>query len=73
MVTIGKSGLTQMEARLRLKRWLVSGSTGHLDAAHERQSHIGMGGVHLSLFDTVGSGCGDIPESDLDELIAGLP
>jgi hypothetical protein len=66
MVTVGKSGL-------RLERWLVFGFTGHLDAGHERQSHIGMGGVHLSLFDTVGSGCGDIPESDLDELIAGLP
>ena len=73
MVTIGKSGLTQEEARLRLKRWLVVGSTGRLDPERERQSHIGMGGWHLSKFDSVKPGWGEIPESDLDKMIAGMP
>ena len=71
-MTVGKSGLTEGESRLRLKRWLVSGSMGTLDPERQRQSHIGMGGQHLVLFDTVGSGWGEVPESDLGDLVAGL-
>ena len=70
MLTIGKSGISQAEARLRLKRWLVAAA--HLDPARERQSHISFGGQHLSLLDSETSGWGEIPEADLDELIAGL-
>ena len=72
MVTIRKSGISQTEARLRLKRWLVSGSTARLDPEQERQSHISLGGMHLSKFDSTTSGWGDIPEEELDNLIAGL-
>ena len=70
MVTMGDSGMTHAEARIRLKRWLVAGKTTRLDPDRERQAHVGLGGLHLRGFASDGGGWGDITEDELDMLLA---
>ncbi len=69
MVTIGDSGMSHAEARIRLKRWLVAGRTTWLDPDRERQAHIGLGGQQLRAFASDAGGWGDIAEADLDMLL----
>jgi hypothetical protein len=71
-ITIGGSGISLGEARLRLKRWLVAGKFHALDPAKERKSHIALGGLHLSHLGGDQPSWSDFPEDDLDALIATL-
>ena len=45
-----QDGMSEDEAKLRLKRWLMAGNTMPLAAGSERQSHIKLGGVGLKGF-----------------------
>ena len=57
--------ISEAEARIRLKRWLVAGLTQSLDPAEERQAHIHLGGRGLNDFGT-GSTWDEFSEADLD-------
>ena len=71
MVTIGESGMSHAEARIRMKRWLVAGKTTRLDPDRMRQAHISLGGQHLRNFASgEEDGWDDITEDDLDVLLA---
>ena len=66
---IGQIGITEQEARLRLKRWVVMGKIGKLKEGLERQSHIACGGTQLS--DLASGVCGwSELDPDLDILLA---
>ena len=42
-----QDGMSEDEAKLRLKRWLMAGAIMPLEGGRERQSHIKLGGVGL--------------------------
>ena len=63
--------LTQAEAKLRLKRWLVAAAHFPLEPGRERQSHIGLGGKSLAEFAST-TEWGDFGDEDLDELLEAL-
>ena len=63
--------LTQAEARLRLKRWLVAAAHFLLEPGRERQSHIGLGGKSLAEFAST-TEWGEFGDEDLDELLEAL-
>jgi len=71
-LTIGASGISQEEAALRLKRWLMLGKIGFAsDPACARQTHVAIGGVHCR--DLRSGVCGwSEMDDDLDVLIANL-
>lgn len=61
---MSKSGLTDQECQLRLKRWLATG----LDTAdwgpNHRETHVSLGGVQLAQFSE------GLSEAELDELVS---
>lgn len=59
-----KSGLSDEECQLRLKRWLVQGLDSSGWGSNKRESHVSLGGVQLSHF---AEGLG---EASLDRLVA---
>ena len=65
------AGITEDEARLRLKRWLVAGHTTKLEVGKERYCHIKLGGQRLC---HLGSHTewGEFGHADLDCIIEGL-
>ena len=65
-LTIGKTGIDEAEAMLRLQRWLVCGKFHPLDPDEERQSH-----VNISL-EALGNGPGQGGWGELDEDIGRL-
>ena len=71
-IHIGKKGITEAEARQRLKRWLILGTVqaDKLARDSERQSHVGMGGAGLSELASE-KGWADL-DADLDLLLAEL-
>ena len=50
-VTIGSSGLSIAELRLRLKRWLIAGLDDADWEEDKKSKHVSMGGPHLREFD----------------------
>ena len=68
-VTIGRSGLSELEAAKRLKRWLVTAQFHALEPASERQSHVAKGGVQLREYASGTAGWEDL-DPDLDILLA---
>ena len=67
-----KTGLTQEEAKLRLKRWLVAAKDPKaLDASRQRQSHIELGGTSLADFGSTGE-WGEFDDEFLNGLIDAL-
>ena len=69
-LTIGTSGISQEEAALRLKRWLVAGAFGRpLDPECERQSHIALGGTHCTEFRSGSTVGWSQLDADIDVLI----
>ena len=63
--------VSEDEARLRLKRWLVVGGVHPLDEDQERQSHIKAGGRNLEELAS-STDSGDFGHAELDRLIRGL-
>ena len=44
-VSLGRSGLTYEQMRLRMKRWLIAGlDDADWDPEYRRTKHVGMGG-----------------------------
>jgi len=71
-LTIGASGISQEEAALRLKRWLMLGKIGFAsDPACARQTHVAIGGVHCRDLRSGVCGWSEL-DDDLDVLIATL-
>ena len=60
-----QDGMSEDEAKLRLKRWLMAGAIMPLTVGRERQSHIKLGGVSLK---GLGSDTdwGEFDHADLD-------
>ena len=74
-VAIGALGLSEDDARKRLKRWVIMGHLHELDPLRERASHIGIGGRYLEQLadtSTVGSSQWAELDADLDTMIANL-
>ena len=68
-ISIGNNPvLSQSEASLRLKRWLVVGQMHPLDPDRERQSHIALGGTSLCDLSSE-TEWGEFPHADLDFMI----
>ena len=67
-MTIGRSGLTYEQLRLRCKRWLLAGlDDDHWeDVEAMRDHHVGLGGTHLRDFTT------GFSEERCDEIARGL-
>ena len=59
-----KTGLSDAECQLRLKRWLVEGLNDSDWGAHKRASHVSLGGVQLSQFDS------GLDEASLDRMVS---
>lgn len=59
-----KSGLSDEECQLRLKRWLVQGLDSSGWGSNKRESHVSLGGVQLSHF------AEGLDEASLDRLVA---
>ena len=71
-ITLGNPPMTEDEARLRLKRWIIAGSVHNLEPkTRERQAHIDMGGKRLDDFGSDGT-WGDWGNEDLDVLLDAL-
>ena len=68
-VTIGQSGLSFEELRLRMKRWLLAGvdDEAWADRDRMRTHHVGMGGRYMHEF-AVG-----LTEEECDRIAAALP
>ena len=64
-VIMKQDGMSEDEAKLRLKRWLMAGAIMPLTVGRERQSHIKLGGVSLK---GLGSDTdwGEFDHADLD-------
>ena len=73
-LTIGESGITEQEARLRLKRWIVVGEIhkGQFDPQCIRQSHVHVGGKHCKDLGSDVCGWSDLSEADLDVIIESM-
>lgn len=65
---VGASGMTEDEARKRLKRWLVLAQFSPLDPAQQRQSHIAKGGTQLRELASDVCGWSEL-DADLDILL----
>ena len=59
-----KAGLSDAECQLRLKRWLVEGLNDSDWVANKRASHVSLGGVQLSQFDS------GLDEASLDCMVS---
>ena len=71
-ISLGEPPMTEDEARLRLKRWIMAGSVHHLEPeTRQRQAHIDMGGKHLRDFASDGT-WGDWTNEDLDAMLEAL-
>jgi hypothetical protein len=67
-ITIGTSGITEDEARKRLKRWIIQGHIETLDEESARQDHVHRGGVQLRDLASDNAGWADL-DPDLDVLL----
>ena len=66
--TIGRSGLTPDDMRLRVKRWLIAGlDDGAWPEDTRRTQHVAMGGMHLIEF------AAGLSEEACDRIAAALP
>ena len=66
--TIGRSGLTPHDMRLRVKRWLIAGlDDGAWPEDTRRTQHVAMGGMHLIEF------AAGLSEEACDRIAAALP
>ena len=73
-LTIGESGITEQEATLRFKRWVV---LGHIEKANfdpqcERQSHVNIGGTQCKDLRTDVCGWSELSEDDLNVIMAAI-
>ena len=74
-ITIGNSGISDAEAKRRLKRWFIAGSPAFeadWDPAVQRTSHLNAGGVQLVDFADDSPVWHDIPEAELYEMACKL-
>ena len=71
-LSVGAEGISQEEASLRLKRWLISGKIGFVsDPECARATHVAKGGVQCRDYRTGIAGWSEM-DGDLDVLIATL-
>ena len=71
-ITLGNPPMTEDEARLRLKRWIIAGSIHMLEPeTRQRQAHIDLGGKRLDDFAS-GGVWGDWTNEDLDVMLDSL-
>jgi hypothetical protein len=68
-LTLGKTPMSHEEAKLRLKRWYVTGLTETFDPETARTSHIKFGGRGLNKLGSTAPGWCTIPEEDLNEML----
>ncbi len=70
-LTIGKSDISEQEARLRLKRWIVCGKleAHRFDPQCHRQCHIRIGGTQCKDLSSDVNGWSELPADDLDVLM----
>ena len=67
-LTLGKSPMSHEEAKLRLKRWYVTGLNETFDPETARSSHIKFGGRGLNKLGSTAAGWCTISEEDLNEM-----
>ena len=66
---LGKTPMSHEEAKLRLKRWYVTGLIETFDPEIARTSHIKFGGRGLNKLGSTAAGWCTISEEDLNEML----
>ena len=71
----GPTPMSHQEAKLRLKRWFVSGhmSEASWPAATKRKEHLKFGGVALALLASDAAGWSSMTDAELDEACCIVP
>ena len=71
----GPTAMSHQEAKLRLKRWYVSGhaSEAAWPAATKRTAHVKFGGQSLALLASDAAGWCDMSEAELDDACRIVP